>query len=225
MKLHPYIGKQIAHVYTDRPTILRIDHAEWADRFPSHPEVSVTIRLTDHALCLLYDVQGEDLKGVETLDFGKICTDSCCEFFCRPAGEIAYQNYEVNCIGALTASVRRARKEDVRRRSSDEMGRIERSAPLCKMVADASSPEGELLRQPIPEQAGWHHWQVGLTIPLDLLFPASQLAQSGDLLLEANFYKCADHTAHPHYLCWNPIHLPSPSFHCPEFFGLLVLHH
>lgn len=34
-----------------------------------------------------------------------------------------------------------------------------------------------------------------------------------------NFCKCADETAYPHYLTWNPIDLPQPNYHCPEFFG------
>jgi hypothetical protein len=41
--------------------------------------------------------------------------------------------------------------------------------------------------------------------------------------IRANFYKCGDLTAHPHFLSWNPIDLPKPDFHRPEFFGTLTL--
>ena len=41
--------------------------------------------------------------------------------------------------------------------------------------------------------------------------------------LRANFYKCGDKTAHPHYLSWSPIHTEKPDFHRPEFFGELIL--
>ena len=41
--------------------------------------------------------------------------------------------------------------------------------------------------------------------------------------LRANFYKCGDKTAHPHFLSWNPVGTPSPDFHRPEFFGELIL--
>ena len=38
-----------------------------------------------------------------------------------------------------------------------------------------------------------------------------------------NFYKCADDTEFPHFVSWSPIDLPSPNFHCPEFFGEIYL--
>jgi hypothetical protein len=37
----------------------------------------------------------------------------------------------------------------------------------------------------------------------------------------ANFYKCAEHNSHPHWLMWAPIDFPKPNFHLPEFFGTL----
>ena len=43
------------------------------------------------------------------------------------------------------------------------------------------------------------------------------------VLLRANFYKCGDKTAHPHFLSWNPVGTPSPDFHRPDFFGELLL--
>ena len=41
--------------------------------------------------------------------------------------------------------------------------------------------------------------------------------------IRANFYKCGDKTAHPHYLSWSPIDTPKPDFHRPDFFGELLL--
>ncbi len=38
----------------------------------------------------------------------------------------------------------------------------------------------------------------------------------------ANFYKCGDETAVPHYGAWSPIDTPQPDFHRPEFFGEVV---
>ena len=51
-------------------------------------------------------------------------------------------------------------------------------------------------------------------LPLDVSDPES---------IRANFYKCGDKTAHPHYLSWSPIDTPKPDFHRPEFFGELIL--
>ena len=35
-----------------------------------------------------------------------------------------------------------------------------------------------------------------------------------------NFYKCGDHTSHPHWASWSPIG-EQLDFHQPEFFGEL----
>ena len=37
----------------------------------------------------------------------------------------------------------------------------------------------------------------------------------------ANFYKCADHTSHPHWLSWSVIGSGKFEFHVPEYFGTL----
>ena len=44
----------------------------------------------------------------------------------------------------------------------------------------------------------------------------------GGRTLHGNFYKCGDLLQVPHFLSWNPIQLPKPCFHCPEFFGELI---
>ena len=213
MILNHYCGKRMAVVRKGEATKLSIDYVCWPERYDERPEVVAELKHDGEALWISYQVCGQDLRGEVAEDFGKICTDSCCEFFCRPAGAIDYQNYEINCIGYLTASERRARKVNVRYRSPEQMARIERFAPLG--------------RQPIGERPGLQQWEVGLRIPFDLLFPDGiepiELDGKNVLLLEANFYKCADKAPHPHYLSWNPIRLPAPNFHCPEFFGLLII--
>ena len=37
--------------------------------------------------------------------------------------------------------------------------------------------------------------------------------------LRANFYKCGDKLQQMHFLSWNPIDVPKPDFHRPDFFG------
>ena len=38
-----------------------------------------------------------------------------------------------------------------------------------------------------------------------------------------NFYTCADDPEAPHFVRWSPINLPTPNFHCPEFFVVIYL--
>ena len=60
-----------------------------------------------------------------------------------------------------------------------------------------------------------------LRIPLALVFRNTK--PHFPQKLRVNFYKCADKTKQPHYLSWQPIPLPQPNFHCPQFFGEIEL--
>ena len=63
-------------------------------------------------------------------------------------------------------------------------------------------------------------WELLAVIPFDLIgVDPIRLPEK----IYANFYKCADATALPHYLSWSPIDTPAPDFHRPEFFGELYL--
>ena len=107
----------------------------------------------------------------------------------------------------MVASRRLSRDEEVQPLPPEEMALIERKC---------SFP-----RQLIVEKDGLFEWTVELKIPLHLIFRNNNL--SFPQTLRANFYKCADKTKKPHFVSWQPIALPSPNFHCPEFFGEIVL--
>ena len=67
-------------------------------------------------------------------------------------------------------------------------------------------------------------WEISYKIPYEFLrkyFPCFKIRE-GDKM-RGNFYKCADKAKSPHYGCWADIDLPEPDFHCPKFFGDLVL--
>ena len=78
-------------------------------------------------------------------------------------------------------------------------------------------------RKGIEEKDGWFEWEVEERIPLDLIFQSPISNLQFPLTLKANFYKCADKTKRPHFLSWQPICLPKPDFHCPQFFGEITL--
>ena len=116
-----------------------------------------------------------------------------------------YYNFECNCIGKLL--LHGGERDTERPGASEEVLRsVKRWASL-----GTSSFE---------EQVGERTWEVALIIPVSALFDHSIMNLSGKLM-NANFYKCGDLLQTPHFLSWNPIELPSPLFHCPEFFGKL----
>lgn len=186
---------------------LQIDYVNWPEAFPEKPEVRVTVSNDHEALYLKYQVRGEQLRAVTTEDQGPVWEDSCVEFFCQVPGDKHYMNFETNCIGAMVASRRLGRAEDVVPFSADEMGKIERK---CSFPREA-----------FEEKDGLFEWSVELRIPFDLIFREQQPVFPQKL--KCNFYKCADKTKRPHFLSWRPISLPKPNFHCPEFFGEIVL--
>lgn len=184
-----------------------IDQVNWPESFPEKPEVSVEVSNDHERLLLSWHVKGEQLRAVTTEDQGSVWEDSCVEFFCQVPGDKHYMNFECNCIGAMVGSRRLGRAEDVQPLSKEEMALIERK---CSFPREA-----------FEEKDGMFEWTVELAIPLKLIFRDTKPVFPQ--VLKANFYKCADKTKKPHFLSWQPIDLPKPDFHRPEFFGEIVL--
>lgn len=186
---------------------LLINNVNWPQAFPEKPEVRVEVSNNHDWLFLHYYVRGEQLRAVTTEDQGPVWEDSCVEFFCQVPGDDHYYNFECNCIGAMVASRRLSRSEDVQKLPPEEMAAIRRR---CSFPREA-----------IEERDGLFEWEVELQIPLRLIFRDRRPVFPQ--VLRANFYKCGDKTKRPHFLSWQPIPLPQPDFHCPQFFGELVL--
>ena len=184
-----------------------VNNVNWPEGWPEKPEVTVEVSNDHEAIMLKWHVRGAQLRAVTTEDQGPVWEDSCVEFFCQVPGEAYYCNFECNCIGAMVGSRRKGRAEEVVPFSPDEMGRIERRC--------------DFPREAFEEQDGEFEWTVEERIPLDLIFGEKKIAFP--LKLKANFYKCADKTKRPHFLSWRPIDLPKPDFHCPQFFGEIIL--
>ena len=185
----------------------KVNSVNWPESFPEKPEVSVEVRNDREAIYLQWQVKGEQLRAATTEDQGPVWEDSCVEFFCQVPGEEYYFNFECNCIGAMVASQRKGRDEDVRVFAPEQMATISRECTYPREI--------------IKEKDGLFTWDVKLRIPLRLIFGEKEIAFPQKL--RANFYKCADKTKKPHFLSWQPIPLPKPDFHCPQFFGEIEL--
>ena len=187
--------------------LLTLSCVNWRAQYPYCPETTVEITNDHEYIYLHYHVTGKQLRAMATKDGEHVWEDSCVEFFCQVPGEQHYINFECNCIGTMVASRRLGRSEDVVPLSEEEMQSIIRRTSL---------PHDQ-----IEERDGDFTWDVELDIPLSLIFRNSEPVFPQTL--RANFYKCADKTKLPHFVSWNPIPLPSPDFHCPQYFGEIVL--
>lgn len=171
--------------------------------YPYKPTAAFRVARSESHLVIFYDVKGLDLRAAALEDNGPVWEDSCCEFFVSDLSDGTYYNFELNCVGTLLAAKRRSRT-DADMFSPDQLARIIRHSSLEK--------------KPYEEADVIHSWSTAICIPFDLIgLNASNLPEG----IRANFYKCADMTAHPHYLSWNRIDVPTPDFHRPDHFGLL----
>lgn len=153
---------------------------------------------------LLRFFSDETALYVKTMkDDGAVYMDNCMEFFVRPfADDPHYFNFECN--------------------------------PLAKMIIGYQTKRGDGLhiteqfksslavQTGILDQSGW--W-VEYKIPAKLfekVLKRNFVFEKGMTLL-GNFYCCAEHTEIEHFGCWSNIDLPSPEFHCPAFFGKILL--
>ncbi len=133
--------------------------------------------------------------------YDSVCDDSCLEFFFCPEGNTRYFNFEANPNGALYVGYGQAapaRTRLIRQNFGEIFG-----------VQTFDIPGG---------------WGVELRIPVSFIriFVPEFTLEAGKTL-QANFYKCGDETVKPHYFAWNPVDLPEPNFHRPDFFGTITL--
>ncbi len=183
----------------------QIDRLNWPGAYPISLPTTVTAAHDGMKLYLCFRVEGEQLRVMHTCDFDPVWQDSCVEFFMQREGEDTYRNFECNALGALLAAHRESRESF--RRLTEEVKTVFRYSSIQHRY------EGD--RQ-------LSDWQLYLEIPKAAMGFTAEESLSGQKI-RANFYKCGDETATPHYQSWNPIELPNPDFHAPQFFGLLEL--
>ncbi len=182
-----------------------VDVVNWKE-YPYAPAVEFRIAHTGDELLLHFRVTEDSVRAVAREDNGRVWEDACVEFFLQTDDRSpVYYNFECNCAGRLLLG------HGVR-------GRREHAAPE---VTGSVRRWASLGREPFEERTGTCAWEVAEVIPLSALFRDTVDRLDGKVW-RANFYKCGDLLQKPHFLSWNPIDLPEPCFHCPEFFGQIV---
>ena len=181
-----------------------VDCVNWPEAFPYAPLCGGRVARTRDALVVDFRVSGLDLRARNTADNGRQWEDSCVEVFIQDPEDGNYYNFEINALGKVLAC-----------KGPERHNRTPRPAEEMEQILRFTQMEGGPL-----EQEGIHTWRVGVVIPFRLLgIDPERLPRS----IRANFYKCGDKTAHPHFLSWSPVETPKPDFHRPEFFGELIL--
>ena len=178
---------------------------------PSHfPETQVKVKYDKDNIYVIFKVRDRYVRAVEKKINGRICEDSCAEFFFIPGPDVSrgYFNLEINCEGLYLFEYHKNGGKENGFVDLKDSGKIEISHSLTKDVENEIS-------DPLT-------WSIEYRIPVSILskyIPVEQ-PRSG-VRWRANFYKCGDKTSHPHWLTWAPVDYPKPRFHLPEFFGWL----
>lgn len=181
-----------------------IETVNWID-YPHKPLVSFNMAYDETSLYLKFYVQEKHIRAVETEPNSNVWEDSCCEFFCAFDDE-GYYNLETNCIG--TQLLGWGIKGNRERASNSVINSIKKHSTLGT--------------QPLKAQSGDFNYQLTMIIPANVFLAHKLSFKPGDKF-RANFYKCGDKTPVPHFLSWNPIDVPKPNFHQPDYFGEIRL--
>ena len=195
--------KELYQIMELQAAPLHIDEVNWRKDFPYAPFCNARIARSNDYIAVAYYVSGLDLRAINTKDNGSQWEDSCCEFFVSDPNSPDYYNFEMNCAGFILGA-KGPERNNREKRSSEEMKSIIRYASLKEY--------------PIESNGDVHQWKAIMLIPFTLI--GVNIKPS---ILKANFYKCGDKTAHPHFLSWNKIETTAPDFHRPDFFGELIL--
>ena len=179
-----------------------INNNNWATEYPYAPIVGMRAQHNGESMTLEFEVQEKYTKALVNKDNGDVWTDSCVEFFIA-LDDTGYYNFEFTCIGKALLGFRKE-KPNATHASEDIMEGIIRKSSLGDVCFD--------------ERVGDNQWTLTVTIPVTALFKHN-VKSFNSLKATANFYKCGDNLTKPHFLSWNPINMPTPNFHVPQFFG------
>ncbi len=198
-----HFATQVAAVFQEQGIEThQVDVLNW-EAYSYAPQVQFQIAHDNLNIFLHWMVDESHVCAIETHDNGRVWEDSCVEFFLSPDGDDTYYNLECNCIGTALLGGGRLGTERPHL-SLSKMPQIRRWSSLGY--------------QPIRPDETLGPWQLSLVIPIECFFLHHLTSLSGREM-RANFYKCGDLLPVPHFVSWNAIDTPSPSFHQPGFFG------
>ena len=139
----------------------------------------------------------------ETQLDGRVCMDSCMEFFFNMhdegSNDTRYLNIECNSLGVSHVGFGEGRHGRVR---------------LNDLGVD---------RFPVSVNIGEDGWELFEFVPeesLKKIFGLSDINEK--TLMVGNFYKC-DENANAPFATWAPINVPKADFHRPEYFAKIVI--
>jgi hypothetical protein len=198
--------EKVSQLLETQTTLNSINTVNWA-AFPYQPEVTFRIGHHNNEIWIKYYIREAHVLAKRTRTNSATHRDSCLEFFLDPKADGNYYNFEVNAIGTVHLAY------------GPGIGR--RTFVDPQLIEEKIRVKSSLGQTPFDELEGEQKWEMTLVIPSEVLVhdPGIQFAE---LQSRANFFKCGDDSAVPHYLSWNTVDTERPDFHTPQFFGTLL---
>jgi hypothetical protein len=186
---------------------LKINHYLWLDN-DYRPLVEVRLCCSHQNLYVHFDVFEAMVRVRYTQFQDPVYKDSCVEMFIDPFPEkrVGYINVETNAAGAMLVAIGPDRS---------------RRTPILQADLDGFEIISSI-KGPISGYHGAEFWTLAYRLPLSLFEKHYGAKIKPGQSARANFYKCGDETATPHFGAWSPVQTLRPDFHRPEFFGHLV---
>ncbi|MDA0335528.1 MAG: carbohydrate-binding family 9-like protein [bacterium] len=192
--------------------VARVTHYQREDS-GHRPPTAARALYDDDFLAVCFAVNDQYVRAVARKFNDMVCQDSCVEFFVAPdtdASRDAYFNFEINCGATMLLyrcpSTTQAAQGGERVHLDEADGALLRSAASLPQVIDT-------------EIVGPTDWSVEFHVPWVLFekhFGVTRPVPGS--VWRGNFYKCGDHTSHPHWGSWAPMATPKPGFHQPACF-------
>lgn len=178
-----------------------------------HPRVQFRMLYDAAWVYVLFRVEDQFVRCVQTEFNGSVCRDSCTEFFVEPIAGKGYFNFEVNCGGTMLCYY----VEDAER-----VGEGFRKSTALTPEQGAQVRLYHSLPQVVePEISEPTLWFNEIHIPVAMLEEfTGPIGDPAGQTWRANLYKCGDETSQPHWGTWAPIE--GESFHVPQYFAPLV---
>jgi hypothetical protein len=175
------------------------------------PTTQAKVCYDDTFLYVIFQAADRYVRAVATATHGPVWQDSCVEFFFTPRARRSndYFNLEMNCIGTFLFRHQSAPRQNSRSLERNDCERIQIAGSLAGPIPDENT-------EPLT-------WSVECAVPFEILNRYAEVQRpSAGVVWHGNFYKCADHSSHPHWLTWSPVSVSTPDFHRPESFGVLL---
>lgn len=178
----------------------------WPTRFPGKPRTEFRMAHNGaEELFIRFTVEEPSTMALVKEDNGKVCTDSCVEFFLS-LDDTGYYNFEFTCIGKTLLGFRKERPNAIH--ATPEIIQSVKRFPSLGTV-------------PFEEKRLDAPWDLTIAIPISALFK-HQLKEWKGVRARMNLYKCGDNLSTPHYLSWAPIDTEKPDFHVPRCFKEVI---